>query len=50
MTNSSLLEKIEKCREEMILLSDKHDLTSDKVISSSTKLDKLILEYQKIYN
>lgn len=42
-----LLEKIEKCREEMIVLSDKYDLTSDKVISSSTKLDQLILAYQK---
>ncbi|RKQ13266.1 aspartyl-phosphate phosphatase Spo0E family protein [Oceanobacillus bengalensis] len=42
-----LMEKIEECREEMITLSDKYDLTSEAVISSSTKLDKLINEYQK---
>ncbi|RKQ29053.1 aspartyl-phosphate phosphatase Spo0E family protein [Oceanobacillus halophilus] len=47
MTKSVLLEKIEECREEMILLSDDHDLTSDVVISSSMKLDELINEYQK---
>ncbi|WP_156291614.1 aspartyl-phosphate phosphatase Spo0E family protein [Oceanobacillus salinisoli] len=47
MTKSVLLEKIEECREEMILLSDNHDLTSEAVISSSMKLDELINQYQK---
>ncbi|WP_085993611.1 aspartyl-phosphate phosphatase Spo0E family protein [Oceanobacillus senegalensis] len=47
MTKSVLLEKIEECREEMILLSDSHDLTSEAVISSSMKLDELINEYQR---
>nr|WP_202406588.1 aspartyl-phosphate phosphatase Spo0E family protein [Virgibacillus massiliensis] len=39
------MEEIEKCREEMISLSDSHALTSEVVISSSTKLDQLINEY-----
>ena len=41
-----LLEKIEACRKEMISLSHSHSLTSEVVISSSTKLDELINEYQ----
>nr|WP_255637748.1 aspartyl-phosphate phosphatase Spo0E family protein [Virgibacillus salarius] len=39
------MEKIEKCREEMISLSNSHALTSEAVISSSMKLDQLINEY-----
>ncbi|MFC2947422.1 Spo0E family sporulation regulatory protein-aspartic acid phosphatase [Virgibacillus sediminis] len=46
MSKSVLLEKIEECRKEMISLSDTHDLTSEVVVASSTKLDKLINEYQ----
>ncbi|MFC3041754.1 Spo0E family sporulation regulatory protein-aspartic acid phosphatase [Virgibacillus xinjiangensis] len=46
MSKSVLLEKIEECRQEMISLSDTHDLTSEVVMSSSMKLDKLINEYQ----
>lgn len=41
-----LLKKIEACREEMITLSGSHPLTSEVVMYSSTKLDKLIIEYQ----
>ncbi|WP_084268700.1 aspartyl-phosphate phosphatase Spo0E family protein [Oceanobacillus damuensis] len=47
MTKNILKEKIEECREEMIVLSYTHDLTSEAVISSSVKLDQLINEYQK---
>ncbi|MBM7599449.1 hypothetical protein JOC34_001817 [Virgibacillus halotolerans] len=43
-----LLEKIEACREEMISLSNAHPLTSEIVVSTSTKLDKLINEYQHL--
>lgn len=49
MTKSILLEKIEECRKEMILLSDDHDLTSEAVISSSMRLDELINLYQKSF-
>lgn len=49
MTKSTLLEKIEECRKEMILLSDNHDLTSEAVITSSMKLDELINLYQKFF-
>ncbi|WP_145543153.1 aspartyl-phosphate phosphatase Spo0E family protein [Virgibacillus sp. SK37] len=42
MTKYILLEKIEKCRKEMILLSNNHDFTSEAVVSSSIKLDELI--------
>ena len=45
MNKSVLLNKIEQSRKEMMSLSDSHALTSEKVISSSTKLDKLINEY-----
>ncbi|MBU5267899.1 aspartyl-phosphate phosphatase Spo0E family protein [Virgibacillus proomii] len=45
MSNSRLLEKIEQCRKEMISLSNSNALTSEPVISSSMKLDQLILEY-----
>jgi hypothetical protein len=47
VTKSILLEKIEKCRKEMILLSNQHDLTSEAVVSSSMELDELINLYQK---
>ncbi|AXI11063.1 Spo0E family sporulation regulatory protein-aspartic acid phosphatase [Oceanobacillus sp. 143] len=40
-----LLEKIEVCRQEMIQLSDEYELTSEPVILSSMKLDRLINEY-----
>ncbi|MEC5425820.1 aspartyl-phosphate phosphatase Spo0E family protein [Virgibacillus sp. C22-A2] len=46
MGKSVLLEKIEECRKEMITLSHSHALTSEAVISSSLKLDRLINEYQ----
>jgi hypothetical protein len=46
VSNLILLEKIEACREEMISLSDAHPLTSEIVVSTSTRLDKLINEYQ----
>ncbi|WP_240508128.1 aspartyl-phosphate phosphatase Spo0E family protein [Virgibacillus indicus] len=46
MSKSMLLEKIEECREEMITLSSTHALTSEAVVLSSMKLDKLINEYQ----
>lgn len=45
MSKSMLLEKIEDCRQEMIQLSDEYELTSEAVISSSMKLDRLINEY-----
>lgn len=45
MKNPLLLKKIEESRKKMILLSDSHSLTSEKVISSSKELDKLINEY-----
>lgn len=48
MTKHILLEKIEKCRKEMILLSNNHDFTSEAVVSSSIKLDELINLYQKL--
>ena len=47
MKNPLLLKKIEQSREEMISLSDSNALTSEKVISSSKELDKLINEYLK---
>lgn len=42
-----LLEKIEKYREEMVLLSRQFELTSEAVVATSMKLDRLIVEYQK---
>ncbi|WP_082918258.1 aspartyl-phosphate phosphatase Spo0E family protein [Oceanobacillus sp. Castelsardo] len=48
MTKSILLEKIENCRKEMILLSNNQDLTSEAVVSSSMRLDELINLYQKL--
>ncbi|UFT99544.1 aspartyl-phosphate phosphatase Spo0E family protein [Radiobacillus kanasensis] len=42
-----LLEKIEKCRQEMICLTQSQDLTSEPVVTVSTRLDYLINEYQK---
>ncbi|GAA0594193.1 hypothetical protein GCM10009001_07890 [Virgibacillus siamensis] len=44
--NSILLEKIEQCRNEMIILSSDHELTSEIVIESSKKLDDLLNTYQ----
>ncbi|WP_156960055.1 aspartyl-phosphate phosphatase Spo0E family protein [Oceanobacillus manasiensis] len=46
MCNSTLLQKIEQCREEMLNLSRFHSLTSEAVVTSSVKLDQLINEYQ----
>ena len=46
MSKLVLLKKIEACRHEMISLGDYHELTSETVIASSTKLDQLINEYQ----
>lgn len=41
-----LLKQIERCREEMILLSQSYKMTDDIVIKSSKKLDTLLNEYQ----
>ncbi|MFD2630454.1 Spo0E family sporulation regulatory protein-aspartic acid phosphatase [Oceanobacillus kapialis] len=46
MSNSTLLQKIEQCREEMLSLSRSHSLTSEAVITSSVKLDQLMNEYE----
>jgi len=43
----NLLKEIEQCRKEMIKLSIIHGLTSDVVVQSSQRLDRLINEYQK---
>jgi hypothetical protein len=45
MDNPLLLKKIEECRKEMISLSNSHALTSEKIITSSKELDKLINDY-----
>ncbi|SDK26599.1 aspartyl-phosphate phosphatase Spo0E family protein [Sediminibacillus albus] len=42
-----LLEKIEACRKEMLELSSKKDLTSETVISASTRLDYWLNQYEK---
>ncbi|WP_246206687.1 aspartyl-phosphate phosphatase Spo0E family protein [Virgibacillus ihumii] len=44
--NSLLLEKIEECRDEMMILSNHHGLTSEIVIESSKRLDNLLNTYQ----
>ncbi|WP_245799116.1 aspartyl-phosphate phosphatase Spo0E family protein [Virgibacillus siamensis] len=44
--NSLILEKIEQYRDEMIILSNDHGLTSEIVIESSKKLDDLLNTYQ----
>lgn len=46
MGKSSLLEKIEQSRQEMISLSESYALTSKRVIDSSKKLDDLLNKYQ----
>lgn len=46
MEKDQLLEKIEECRHEMILLSQSYELTSEAVIATSVKLDNLINDYQ----
>ncbi|MBY7141844.1 aspartyl-phosphate phosphatase Spo0E family protein [Virgibacillus sp. NKC19-3] len=46
MEKVQLLEKIEECRHEMILLTQSHELTSETVIATSEKLDNLINDYQ----
>ncbi|MFB4170129.1 Spo0E family sporulation regulatory protein-aspartic acid phosphatase [Virgibacillus sp. JSM 102003] len=43
--NSILLEKIEDCRDTLITLSNSHGLTTEVVIQTSKKLDKLLNEY-----
>ncbi|MBD1222921.1 Spo0E family sporulation regulatory protein-aspartic acid phosphatase [Virgibacillus halodenitrificans] len=47
MSDFNLKKEIEKCREEMIMLSYNNALTSEVVVSTSMKLDKLINEYLK---
>jgi len=42
----TLLKKIEACRQEMTSLYASHSLTSDVMIESSMRLDKLINKYQ----
>ncbi|WP_163971419.1 aspartyl-phosphate phosphatase Spo0E family protein [Oceanobacillus halotolerans] len=46
MGNAGLLQKIEDCRKEMIMLSSSYEMTSEIVVQSSKKLDALINEYQ----
>lgn len=46
MSKLILLNEIESCRKEMIALSYYHELTSEKMLESSMKLDKLIDKYQ----
>lgn len=46
---ASLLKQIERCRAEMITLSQSYDMTDDIVIKSSEKLDALLNEYQNEY-
>jgi Spo0E like sporulation regulatory protein len=41
-----LLQKIEKCRKEMIALSDTHKLNSEVIVEKSKKLDHLLNEYR----
>jgi len=43
---SSLLEKIEECRQEMLSLSESYEFTSKPVIDTSQKLDDLLNKYQ----
>lgn len=47
MSKYQLLAEIEKCRKDMIALSDTHELTSKEIISQSEQLDKLINDYQQ---
>lgn len=42
-----LLFKIEKCRKEMILLTESKEFTSDEVIHVSQHLDKLLNQHSK---
>lgn len=49
MQRASLLKQIERCRAEMITLSQSYDMTDDIVIKSSEKLDALLNEYQNEY-
>ncbi|HLR75352.1 MAG TPA: aspartyl-phosphate phosphatase Spo0E family protein [Virgibacillus sp.] len=46
MGESSLLEKIEECRQEMLSLSESYEFTSKPVIDTSQKLDDLLNKYQ----
>ncbi|SFE18500.1 Spo0E like sporulation regulatory protein [Lentibacillus persicus] len=43
---SILLEKIEKCRLEMLELSKQYGLTSTPVVQSSKRLDDLLNQYE----
>ncbi|WP_110943292.1 aspartyl-phosphate phosphatase Spo0E family protein [Virgibacillus senegalensis] len=43
-----LLEKIETCRTEMLELSRQKELTSEAVVSASTRLDYWLNEYEKV--
>lgn len=44
----SILKKIEQVREEMLVLSDLHGMSSEIVLQTSKRLDGLINEYQHI--
>lgn len=46
MRKAVLLKQIERCREEMIMLSQSYEMTDDIVIKSSKKLDRLLNQYQ----
>ncbi|WP_430789179.1 Spo0E family sporulation regulatory protein-aspartic acid phosphatase [Virgibacillus flavescens] len=47
MDNCNLLQKIEQCRKEMILLSHSHGYTSEIVVKTSKRLDSLLNKYEK---
>ncbi|WP_082684202.1 aspartyl-phosphate phosphatase Spo0E family protein [Lentibacillus amyloliquefaciens] len=46
--HSLLLEKIEKCRLEMLELSKQYGLTSMPVVESSKRLDNLLNKYHNV--
>ncbi|HLR02241.1 MAG TPA: aspartyl-phosphate phosphatase Spo0E family protein [Virgibacillus sp.] len=48
MNISLTLHKIERCREEMVSLAEKHGLSSDEVIHASIRLDRLLNEYHRL--
>ena len=47
MDKKTLFTNIERCREEMLALSEKHGLNSNVVLATSKRLDELINDYLK---
>jgi hypothetical protein len=45
----AMLKLIEYKRQEMLDIAEKHGRTNDLTIRSSEELDKLILEYQRLF-